>query len=203
MDRYCGAVYRYLLGATRDEDAALELFQDFAVRFLRGDFRRADPERGRFRDYLKTALIHLVSDQRLARRKRPTSLPADAASVIDPTWDEDVEFARSWREELIDRAWKALAQAQPLHHAVLALHADDPDLSSAEIATRLAERFDKSLSVGNVRVILHRGREKFAELLIEEVAQSSEAATNEELRRELHELKLLELCQPALERRAE
>jgi hypothetical protein len=25
LQRYCGAVYRYLLGAVRDEDAALEL----------------------------------------------------------------------------------------------------------------------------------------------------------------------------------
>jgi hypothetical protein len=41
LDRNYGAVYRYLLGATRDEEAALELFQDFAVRFLRGDFHGA------------------------------------------------------------------------------------------------------------------------------------------------------------------
>ena len=52
---YAGAVYRYLLGAVRDADAAQDLSQEFVVRFLRGGFRRADPERGRFRDYLKTA----------------------------------------------------------------------------------------------------------------------------------------------------
>ena len=45
MQRYCGSVYRYLLGAVRDEDAAMELFQEFALRFARGDFRRADPQR--------------------------------------------------------------------------------------------------------------------------------------------------------------
>src|SRR5262245_18556900 len=54
LQRYCGAVYRYLLGALLDEAAAEDLFQDFALRFLRGDFRRADPGKGRFRDYLKT-----------------------------------------------------------------------------------------------------------------------------------------------------
>src|SRR5262245_15733603 len=69
MERYCGAVYRYLLGALRDHDAAEDLFQEFAERFLRGEFRRADPQRGRFRDYVKTALIHLVTDYYRAQRK--------------------------------------------------------------------------------------------------------------------------------------
>ena len=43
LQRYCGAAYRYLRGALRDEDAALDLLQEFVLRFLRGDFRRADP----------------------------------------------------------------------------------------------------------------------------------------------------------------
>ena len=43
--QHCGAAYRYLLGAVHDPDAADDLCQDFAVRFLRGDFRRADPGR--------------------------------------------------------------------------------------------------------------------------------------------------------------
>src|SRR5262245_57328630 len=62
LERYSGAVYRYLLGAVRNEDTAADLTQEFALRFLRGDFHRADPQRGRFRDYLKTSLIHLVND---------------------------------------------------------------------------------------------------------------------------------------------
>src|SRR5262245_30429433 len=74
MRRYSGAVYRYLLGAVRDEDAAGDLAQEFAVRFLKGDFRRADPERGRFRDYLKRALVHLVTDHHRRRQKWPRPL---------------------------------------------------------------------------------------------------------------------------------
>ena len=50
MQRYGGAIHRYLLGALRDADAAADLAQEFALRFVRGDFRRANPERGRFRD---------------------------------------------------------------------------------------------------------------------------------------------------------
>src|SRR5437868_15542112 len=57
MERYCTAVHRYLLGALRNQDAADDLFQEFALRFLRGDFARADATRGRFRDYLRTVLV--------------------------------------------------------------------------------------------------------------------------------------------------
>src|SRR5262245_18940017 len=71
MERYGGAVHRYLRGALRDPDAADELFQDFCLRFLRGDFRNAVPEKGRFRSLLKTALYHLIVDYQRRQRKRP------------------------------------------------------------------------------------------------------------------------------------
>ena len=68
--RYSGAVYRYLLGAVRDPEAASDLCQEFAMRFLRGDFRRAAPDRGRFRDYVKVALVNLVNDHHRAGRRK-------------------------------------------------------------------------------------------------------------------------------------
>src|SRR5436190_1211325 len=52
LERYSGGVRRYLLGATRDQDAAEDLFQEFAVLFLRGGLPGADRDRGRFRDYV-------------------------------------------------------------------------------------------------------------------------------------------------------
>src|SRR4051812_11611421 len=67
-DRYGGAVHRYLLGALRDPDAADELKQEFAYRFLHGDLRGADRERGRFRDFVKGVLFHLVADYHHKRR---------------------------------------------------------------------------------------------------------------------------------------
>jgi RNA polymerase sigma-70 factor (ECF subfamily) len=59
---YGGAIRRYLRAAVRDEDAAEELFQEFAVRFLQGRLRRADPQRGRFRDFVKGVLVHMVAE---------------------------------------------------------------------------------------------------------------------------------------------
>src|SRR6185437_3988013 len=75
MQRYSGAVYRYLLAGVRDPEAAADLSQEFAVRFLEGRFHKADPTRGRFRDYVKTCLFHLVGDY----RRRQGKLPRQAA----------------------------------------------------------------------------------------------------------------------------
>ena len=52
MARYGKVVQRYLLAALRDPHAAEELAQEFALRFVRGDLKGADRERGRFRDFL-------------------------------------------------------------------------------------------------------------------------------------------------------
>src|SRR5436190_1193761 len=100
LQRYRRAVFRYLLGALRDADQAEELAQEFALRFLRGDFRRAHPERGRFRDYVKTALSHLVTDLHRARKAGPLPLggPEPAAAPAAP---ED-DFLRCWREEVLE-----------------------------------------------------------------------------------------------------
>src|SRR5262245_54137586 len=62
LRRYRGAVSRYLLAAVRDAAAAEDLAQEFALRFLQGRLRGADPGQGRFRDFLKGVLAHLVAD---------------------------------------------------------------------------------------------------------------------------------------------
>ncbi len=106
LQRYSGAAYRYLLGAVRDPDTATELTQEFALRFIRGDFHRADPKRGRFRDYVKTALVHLVTDYYRSRQAWPKPLADDvpdraAAAIIGESADDD--FLASWRAELLER----------------------------------------------------------------------------------------------------
>ena len=204
LQRYCGAAYRYLRGALRDEDAAFDLLQEFVLRFLRGDFRRADPGSGRFRDYLKAALVHLVADYHRGRRAQPRPLPADIderAVAPDGGAVDEATFLRSWREELINRTWVALAEAKPTHHAVLVFHVENPELPSAGAAERLTARLGKPFTAAHVRVTLQRAREKFAELLLDEVAHSLGACTEAELVQELRAVRLLKLCAPALEGR--
>jgi RNA polymerase sigma-70 factor (ECF subfamily) len=200
MQRYYGAAYRYLLGATRDEETALELFQEFALRFVRGDFHRADPGRGRFRDYLKTSLSHLVSDHWRARQAQPGPLPADCpAPPSHSSEPDDAAFNASWREELLERTWASLAEANSGFHAVLLSHAERPDLLPYQRAEELSDKLRKPMSTGNMRVMLHRARAMFAALLLEEVRRSLGDPSAQELTQELRVLGLQKLCQSALD----
>src|SRR4051812_4120303 len=113
---YYGAVYRYLLGAVRDPDTAAELAQEFALRFLRGAFRHAEPGRGRFRDYVKAVLINLVNDFRSARLATSQPLPADPVAAGPAGDDPEPDFVANWRAELLARTWQAFASAHPVHH---------------------------------------------------------------------------------------
>jgi RNA polymerase sigma-70 factor (ECF subfamily) len=203
VQRYSGAVYRYLLGAVRDPDVAADLSQEFALRFVRGDYHRADPDKGRFRDYLKTALIHLVTDYHRTRQAWPRALAggAEPAAPAAPAVDSDCDFLAQWREGLLDRTWQALYQASADYHAVLLFRIENPDLPSPEMAARLAAQLGKPLTAAWVRKALQRAHAKFADLLLEEVAVSLEKATPEGLEQELRELDLLKYCRAALDRR--
>src|SRR5262245_58730898 len=77
LQRCRGAAYRYLLASVRDADTAEELCQEFALKFLRGDFRHAHPQKGRFRDYLRTSLAHLIKGHRRRSARQPESLATD------------------------------------------------------------------------------------------------------------------------------
>ena len=200
--RYLAVVYRYLLGAVRDPEAAAELSQELALRILRGGFRHVDPHRGRFRDYLKTALIHLVNDYHKAQRGRPSPLPHDVSDTPGPAGPEPgAEFLTSWRAELLDRTWTALAAAQPTYHAVLLFRVENPEVASPQMAEQLSAQLGNPMRPDQVRKALERSHAKFAELLVDEVASSLGNPTPEELAEEVRELDLLKYCRSALDRR--
>ncbi|MFO0841314.1 MAG: sigma-70 family RNA polymerase sigma factor [Gemmataceae bacterium] len=201
--RYGGAVYRYLLGMLRDAHLAEDFAQEFALRLVRGDYGHATPTRGRFRDFLKTSLRHLVIDH--WRRKCPGPLPeyfTEPRDDNDPASDRT--FLERWREELLERAWEGLAAAereakQPFY-TLLRYKVDHPELRSYQIAEQLGAQLGKPTTETAVRKTLQRARERFGELLLGEVARSIGTARREDIEAELGELNLLTYCQSALER---
>lgn len=209
--RYYGAAYRYLLGTLRDAEAAEELAQEFAIRFLRGDFRRVDPQRGRFRDFLKTSLRNLAINYWERKRKEkesgPRPLPDEGGPAVNPDpadLDHDPAFLASWREELLARTWEALAEAgegsgSP-YHAVLRYKIDHPEARSATMAEELGKQLGKTFTEAGVRQALHRARQLFADLLVEEVARSLQTKDRDRLEEELTEVGLLDYCRVALQR---
>jgi RNA polymerase sigma-70 factor (ECF subfamily) len=104
----------------------------------------------------------------------------------------------------LDRSWAHLQSAEQDRRApyfsALRLVVDDPELSSAEIAQQLSERLGTEFTAGNVRVVIHRARQMFADQLVVEVADSLESAAPEEVEAELGELNLLQYCKSALAR---
>jgi RNA polymerase sigma-70 factor (ECF subfamily) len=199
MLRYSGAAYRYLLGAVRDPDVAADLCQEFAVRFLRGDFRRADPDRGRFRDYLKRSLSHLVTDHHRARQAGPAPLAADAPDLAAEPRDEP-DFAADWRQDVLDQTWKALRDDNPAFHATLLLRIENPDMQSPEMADRLTAQLGKPMTPENVRKTLQRAQARFADLMLDQVSESLDDPAAD-LESELRDLDLLKYCRTALTRR--
>jgi RNA polymerase sigma-70 factor (ECF subfamily) len=200
LDRYGGAIQRYLRKAVPDAEAVKELYQEFALRLVSGRFRNVDRTRGRFRDYLKSALYHLIVDYRKQRAKELLPLPAADEPAVRPLsqTESEKEFLESWRDHLLARSWKQLAAfekvtGQPVH-AVLRLRVDNPKMRSPELAESLAAKVGKPFTADAARQALHRARQKFADLLIDEVVQSLKEPTFQQLEDELIDLKLLEFC---------
>ena len=210
MDRYGGAVRRYLLGALRDADAADDVLQEFALKLVSGAFQRAAAGQGRFRNFLKTSLFHLIVDHQRRRLRQGVERPL----VSDPPialfrpatrQNEEEAWTRSWREELLAKSWHSLSEAEQSsgtpYYAVLRFRCDHPDMHSPEMAVELGRTLGKPLHAprgagpdpscaGNV------GR-----ALLDLVRDSLDDASTEELERELIDLSLLDYCREELRRR--
>lgn len=207
LDRYSGAIRRYLLGAVRNRDLADELFQDFAVKFIRGDFKSADPDRGKFRSFVKTVLFRMVA---LHFRKKSASKVQAVENVPEaednaelPEYADDELFIKSWRDDVLARTWEAMKNSElsggAPYNTVLRIRVENPASSSTELAGLLSKALGKTITSGNARVQIHRARECFSNFLIENVADSLPNATREAIEGELIELKLIDYCRENLD----
>jgi RNA polymerase sigma-70 factor (ECF subfamily) len=213
LERYGGAVRRYALAALRDDDAADEIVQEFALRFVRGDFAQADPERGRFRSFVKTVVYRMIVDYQRRKKKHlqesaiHSNVAEEDSAFHEPPPDDDAMFRASWRDELLARCWTKLAEDETQtgkpYSTVLRYRVEHPDERSSELAAGLSKKFGKPLNAGAVRVLLHRARDAFAELLLDDVLDSLENSTLEDAEAELIELDLLDYCRTAIDRRRE
>ena len=205
---YQRAVYKYLLALLRDTDKADDVFQDFALRFVRGDFKTWQADRGRFRDYLKTALRNLAMDR--FRKEQQGKVQPLVEGVEPPAADlphaeAERVFEQSWSEVALHRAWEALRRHEQEHdqpvHTVLRCKAEQPTLRSHQVAEVLTGQLARPITAAWVRKWLAVARDKFAELLLVEVEKSLPEPSLDELEREVAELGLLEYCRKALEQR--
>jgi RNA polymerase sigma factor (sigma-70 family) len=202
--RYAAAIRRYLLCLLNNAQDADDVAQEFFLGVVQHGFVRADPDRGRFRDYLKVAVRNAAISHLRRRQRRPergdTGLDRHAAAG-GPSSDE--QWLTDWRGCLLDRVWRALEQHQhrsPGNQSftVLRLSVQHPDEDSTALAARAGEGQSRPLSAEAFRKQLSRARRLFAELLVREVGRTLENPTPAAIEEELSEIGLLHHVQPYL-----
>lgn len=201
--RYSPAIRSYVRAITRNEDQADDITQDVIVRLLQGDFAGADPHKGRFRDLLKTAVRNMTRNV-WAKQKVRKSVEFDVSQVEQASIQEhDAAWDEGWQRNLLSLAWRRLEEYQESYassnaHTVLKLRTDFPDDSSEELAKRLESVLHKPFRADQARQQLRRARVRFAEFLVEEVADMLDAPTPQRIEEELSSLGLLEQIRDCL-----
>jgi len=192
FQRYGGALRRYLQAAVNDSGAVEDLTQEFALALVSGGFQHVQPERGRFRDYLKGVLFRMVRKHWRRQDRDAQQLPAEI-DLTDPSGFPaacDEQFRQSWRDELIARTWEDLALRDETYFTVLHYRAVHPDMAIEDTLEELSAQLGKPLTAQSVRQTLHRARRLFATFMLERVAGSLEFPTPDAIHEELAELEL-------------
>jgi hypothetical protein len=202
--RYAPAVHRYVGALIKDAHDTDDVVQDFLLQAVSRPFQPEQVRRGRFRDYLKAVLRNaaITHFRRGANQPRTASdsLPFVAAEVDDAA---DREWVAEWRGCLLRRAWQALElheQAAPegIAYTALRLAADYPEESSTGLAARAAALTGRSVGVAAYRKQLSRARRHFAQMIVNEIRQTLDHSSAEDVLEELRDLGLIEFVRDFL-----
>ena len=193
LSAYWRPVYAYLRRKGLGPEAAEDAVQGLFLRLLEHDaWERLDPGRGRFRSYLLTALEHhLVSGH-----EKETALKRGGGKVVPldtldaerdlPALPEDPgrAFDRQWALGVMQRACARLAQEYESGR-----RRGSPDVVlrffSLEEAPSYADAAASSgMTPAQFKAALHRARERFREILREEVGDTVDGpqAAEDEMR---------------------
>ncbi len=176
---YWGPIY-WLVRRKHSREEAQDLTQSFFAHLLQHNgVAKASREKGRFRAFLRASLNNFLVSEWRARSPSErngfhiTSLELEQAEGQFEAQAAESEtpeaiFDKRWAIALIDRAIKRLRQEYNSNKLFADLEPllTEKGSSYAEIAKR------HNMSVGAVGVAIHRLREKFAEFLRYEVAQT-------------------------------
>jgi RNA polymerase sigma-70 factor (ECF subfamily) len=183
---YWYPVYAFIRRRGQSADDARDLAQEFFATLLeKGYLADADPERGRFRSFLLTAVSRFVSKQheRAAAAKRGGGrkpLPLDFSDgesryQREPShqWTPERIFARRWALTLLDRAISTLRQEHETAGKLAQFDALKVFLTGEAGAPPLRQVAEQlGTTEGAVKVAVHRLRQKYRETLRNEIAQT-------------------------------
>lgn len=193
--RYAGAIRKYVAALVRDPHDSEEVAQDFLVRVFSRGFCPENVSRGRFRDYLKSA-VRYVAISHLRKRRPDFAAEMDMNAIAQPEQEADQEWAAEWRSCLLDRVWQALEMHQRessgnLYFAVLKQYVDDAQADSETHAARLSKKLGRTVRADAFRQHLHRARRHFAKLIVNEIRRTLHEPTREAIEEELVDLELM------------
>jgi len=194
-ETYWYPLYAYARRRGYSCEDAQDVTQSFFARLLAGDLlARATPERGRFRAYLLVAFKYFIghTQQRAAAAKRGGPLRfaslQDAESRYqrepsDPLTPEML-YERQWALTLIATTVAELKQDAERRGRREEFEALRPLLSGDDTPYQ-AVAAQLEMTVGAVKVAVHRLRRRFARVLREQIADTvgSAEAIDDELRR--------------------
>jgi len=173
--QYIEPLKSYLLRCRFRPDSAEELTQSFFLKLIEGQFLElAQPEKGRFRTFLITALRRSVAnDLRLAntvkRGGRVTLLSLDDATVVElhdrvatSHLGPDRLFDRDWALELLDRSIDEVEEKYRLNDKQNVFEVLQGALTwSSGAFDREAAAEQLGVKPGHLRVMIFRLREDF------------------------------------------
>jgi hypothetical protein len=193
---YAPAIRRYLAALIRNPDHADEVAQDFFLGVVAHGFVRTRQAGGRFRDYVKAVIRNAALNflhRRHAAKSADSSLLEAAAQRYQASADQ--EWMAEWRRCLLDRARRALKQYQArlpgnLFHTVLGMVVDNPLEDTKTLAARTSALIGRPLRAEAFRQQVSRARRTLVKFLLEEVTQTLDEPTAENVEVELIELGL-------------
>ncbi len=190
IERYWKPCYYYIRRKGHDVEDAKDLTQGFFGDFIERDaLARVTKTKGKFRSFLLACLEHYLSNEydrrkALKRGVKPLSLDFEGAEeMLTRAGEASPEqiYRREWAVGLINRAMAALkGEMGPRFDALREYITAGQPGTLREVAQKLG------LSEANVKVIIHRSRRRYRDLLKEEVARTVERKG--EIDEELQEL---------------
>lgn len=183
---YWYPVYAFIRRRGYQPDDARDLTQEFFARLIEKEhLEAADQQRGRFRTFLLTAVTRFLANQqeRAAAQKRgggqhPLSLnvsDGESRYQCEPAdhWTAERLFDRRWALTLLDRTLASLraeneATGKAAHFDALKVYLTGE--SGAPSLRQTASRLQ--MTEGAVKVAIHRLRQKYRDVLRQEVSQT-------------------------------
>ena len=205
LDRLCRTYWYPLFAYVRrrgyNEETAKDLTQAFFAQVISRQYiADADPDRGRFRTFLLSSLDHFLANEwhRSQTRRRGGGVEfvsldyarEQERHAVDPAHEFTPEriFERRWAEAVLNRVLEALRHefdgAKIKRFEVLKrfLTEDKGAQSYLDAARELG------LTEQAVKSAIHRLRQRWRELMRQEIAQTLNAATSEEVDAEIRYL---------------